>query len=49
MMSEGVGVVTEEMCQFGMTAKDKDGKEGLVQKKTRLVSNSREVLKRVDR
>ena len=41
--------VTVDMCQSGMTAKSKDGKEGPVQKKTRIVSNSQEVLKRVDK
>ena len=48
MMGEDVGTVTVDMCSFGMTATDK-GREGPVQKATRIVSNSHEVLKRVDR
>ena len=47
MMEDGVGVTTFDMCQFGMVA-TKDGKEGPVQKTTRIMSNSREVLKRIN-
>ena len=46
MAAEGTDSVTVDMCQFGMTA-TKQGKDGPVQKKTRIVSNSAEVLKRV--
>lgn len=44
----GVGIVTFDMCCFGMVAK-KDGEEGPVQKTTKLMSNSQEVMKRVNR
>ena len=43
-----VDAVTMDMCMFGMKA-TKDGKEYLVQKKTRIVSSSQEVLKNVGR
>ena len=46
MMHPEVGMTTFDMCRFGMTA-EKDGKEGPVQKTTRVISNSREVLKRI--
>ena len=49
MMSQGVGVATVDMCEFGLTAKGKDGRRGPVQKCTRIISNSHEVLKRVDK
>ena len=48
MMNDQVGTVNVDMCCFGMTA-TKEGKEGPVRKRTRIISNSQEVLKRVDR
>ena len=46
-MKENGGIVSFDMCQFGMTV-EKDGKTWPVQKGTRLASNSPEVLKRVN-
>ena len=48
LMEQDVGIATFDMCQFGMKA-TKDGKEHPVQKSTRVASNSREVLKRLNR
>ena len=45
---KGVDIVTFDMCCFGMTAR-KGEKEGPVRKRTKIISNSREVLKRVER
>ena len=47
-MMPGVNVVTFDMCCFGMVA-TQDGREGPVRKRTRLASNSKEVIKRVDK
>ena len=47
-MMPGVDIVTMDMCCFGMTA-EKDGIEGPVRKRTKIASNSKEVLKRIDR
>jgi len=43
-----VDVATVDMCQFGMTAATKEG-EGPVRKRTKIISNSKEVLKKVER
>ncbi len=43
-----VDTVVCDMCAFGMVIKDQDG-EALARKRTRLMSNSPEVLKRVNR
>ncbi len=48
MMTEGVEAVNVDMCQFGMKAVGKDG-EGPVRKRTKIMSNSKEVLKRIER
>ena len=47
LATEGVDSVTLDMCQFGMTAME-HGVEKPVRKNTRIVSNSREILKRVE-
>ena len=46
MAEPSVGAALVDMCSYGMTAL-KNGKRGLVRKRTRLMSNSGEVLKRV--
>ena len=48
MSMRGADMVTMDMCCFGMVATS-GGEEGPVRKRTRIASNSREVLKRVDR
>ena len=48
LMDQDVGIAQFDMCQYGMTVM-KDGKEHPVQKSTRVASNSREVLKRLNR
>ncbi len=49
LMAKGcVDAANVDMCQFGMKAKDKDG-EGPVRKRTKIISNSKEVLKRIER
>ena len=48
LVEPNVGVASFDMCRFDMKA-TKDGKEYPVQKSTRVASNSREVLKRLDR
>ena len=49
LLSEfGVDTETCDMCAYGMTMKDQYG-VALVEKKTKLVSNSAEILKRVNR
>ena len=45
---DGVDVVSVDMCQFGMKTVGKDG-EGPARKRTKIASNSKEVLKRVGR
>ena len=47
-MERGVDVVTFDMCCFGMVA-ESEGELGPVRKRTKLASNSTEVLKRVNR
>ena len=47
-MLRGVEIITMDMCCFGMVAQV-DGGEGPVRKRTKIASNSREVLKRVNR
>ena len=48
MMAVGVDAVTFNMCRFGMVAA-RNGEEGPVRKRTKAVSNSWEVLKRLDK
>ena len=47
-MMKGVDIITFDMCAFGMVA-TKDGVEGPVRKRSKLASNSKEVLKRIER
>ena len=47
MTEATVGAVLVDMCAYGMTAV-KEGKRGLVRKRTRIMSNSNEVLKMVE-
>ena len=47
LLKPEVGAITLHMCAFGMKSKDELG-EGLVQKATRVMSSSPEVLKQVD-
>ena len=47
LMRPEVGSVICHMCAFGMTSEDKKGR-GLVQKATRIMSSSEEILKRLD-
>ena len=44
LMNEDVDVATCDMCAYGLRIKDPKG-EALVDKRTRLMSNSQEVLK----
>ena len=43
---EDVNIVTCDMCAYGLKVKDKQG-EALAEKRTKLMSNSHEILKRV--
>ena len=43
----GVGAATVDMCMYGLRVKDGDT-EGLARKSTRLMSNSHEVIKRME-
>ena len=45
---DDVEMVTCDMCAFGLSIEDKDG-EALARKRTRLMSNSPEILKRLDK
>ena len=47
LTQRNVGIVLFDMCQFGMAA-EKNGEVKPVQKSTRVASNSKEVLKRLD-
>ena len=47
LATEKVDQVVVDLCQFGLVA-EVDGEERPVQKRTKIVSNSQEVLKRVD-
>ena len=48
LMMMGVGAVTCDMCAYGLTITDAEG-DALAEKRTRLMSNSPEILKRVDK
>ncbi len=48
MACSDVDVAKVDMCQFGMTAVTKEG-EGPVRKRTKIISNSKEVLKKVEK
>ena len=48
LLREDVELVEVGMCNFGMTSSDAEG-EGLVRKWTKILTNSREVAKRVAR
>ena len=46
---DGVQVIIVDMCAFGMTATDSDGREGPVKKTTRIVTNSPELAAVINR
>ena len=48
LLKEDVTLVEVDMCDFGMKTSDADG-EGLVRKRTNILTNSDEVAKRVAR
>ena len=47
LAEERVDVAEVDMCCYGMVAKDQDGREGPAKKRTKIMSNSVEVLKRI--
>ena len=49
LASKGVEAVITHMCQFGMTSKDDQGREGSVLKPTRFMTNSACILLELDR